>query len=268
MWGRLSPHPAFENEEPRRVRPTRVAPLALFLREDAAWLLGSAELSAPNLSPAARDVLQQIEQRGASFFADLVRATGLLASQVEGALWELVAAGILTADGFENLRSLIDPKRRRGEGRGAHARPRHAAGRWALLRPASAEADIARFADQLLQRWGIVFRDLMARETLAPAWRDLLLVLRRKEAQGEIRGGRFVASVVGEQFARPEAVDLLRHVRRSEARGEEVLLAASDPLNLTGILLPGARSTAPMLFRDGVPVETDEHAAERASWAI
>jgi ATP-dependent Lhr-like helicase len=255
MWGRLSPHPAFENEEPKRVRPTRVAPLALFLREDAGWLLGAAGSSAPNLSHSARDVLKHIEQRGASFFGELVRATGLLASQVEDALWELVAAGILTADGFENLRSLIDAKRRRGEGYGRHARPRHAAGRWALLRSTPGDRSTERFADQLLKRWGIVCRDLMARETLAPAWRDLLLVLRRKEAQGEIRGGRFVSSVAGEQFARPEAVDLLRHVRRAEARGEEILLTPSDPLNLTGVLLPGARATVATVFRDGVPGE-------------
>jgi ATP-dependent Lhr-like helicase len=179
---------------------------------------------------------------------------------VEDALWELVAAGILTADGFENLRSLIDPKRRRGEGRGAHARPRHAAGRWALLRSTPGEASVERFAEQLLRRWGIVFRDLMARETLAPAWRDVLIVLRRKEAQGEIRGGRFVASVVGEQFARPEAVDLLRHVRRAEPKGEEIRLGAADPLNLTGILLPGPRATAATMFRDGVPMDSEETA--------
>jgi ATP-dependent Lhr-like helicase len=232
-----------------------VAPLALFLREDAGWLLGAAGPATPNLSHPAHDVLEQIERRGASFFAELVKATRLLASQVEDALWELVAAGILTADGFENLRSLIDPRRRRGEGRGAHARPRHAAGRWALLRPASSEADVARFADQLLLRWGIVCRDVLAREALAPAWRDLLLVLRRKEAQGEIRGGRFVASVVGEQFARPEAVELLRHVRRSDATGEEVRLAPADPLNLAGIVLPGARATEPTLYRNGLPTE-------------
>ncbi len=133
---------------------------------------------------------------------------------MEDALWELVAAGRVTADGFENLRSLVDPKRRRGEGRGRTARPRHAAGRWALLRHRRRTTRVATeaFANQLLLRWGVVFRDLLARETLAPAWRDLLVVLRRLEARGEIRGGRFVAGLIGEQFARPEAIDLLaRH---------------------------------------------------------
>jgi ATP-dependent Lhr-like helicase len=248
MWGRLSPHPAFEREEPGRVRPTRVAPIAIFLREDAEWLLAAAagENSGlpieESLSHPAREVLAELKSRGASFFAELGRATGRLASEVEDALWELAAAGVVTADGFENLRSLVDPKRRRGEGKGRSSRPRHAAGRWALLRRTHehAEAHDA-FANQLLTRWGVVFRDLLARETLAPPWRDLLKVLRRLEARGEIRGGRFVAGLVGEQFARPEAIELLRAVRRSDDRSESLAVAAADPLNLSGIILPGAR---------------------------
>jgi ATP-dependent helicase Lhr and Lhr-like helicase len=247
MWARLSPHPAFEAAEPRRVRPTRTAPIAIFLRESADWLAApDPGAKAPTLSHAAREVLTQIEQRGASFFADLIRATGRLASEVEDGLWELVAAGLVTADGFENLRSLVDPKRRRGEGRGRFSRPRHAAGRWALVRHSgNAVANEARalaFADQLLARWGVLFRDLLARESLAPPWRDLLPVLRRKEAQGEIRGGRFVSGFSGEQFARPEALDLLRAIRRSASESDEQLeVANSDPLNLAGIILPGPR---------------------------
>ncbi|HTW66183.1 MAG TPA: DEAD/DEAH box helicase [Bryobacteraceae bacterium] len=247
MWARLSPHPAFEALEPRRVRPTRTAPIAIFLREDADWLAGSHhESKLPALSHAAGEVLAQIEQRGASFFTDLVRATGRLASEVEDGLWELVAAGLVTADGFENLRSLVDPKRRRGEGRGRLARPRHAAGRWALVRHSDSimtgEARAAKFADQLLARWGVLFRDLLARESLAPPWRDLLPVLRRKESQGEIRGGRFVAGFSGEQFARPEALDMLRALRRAGAEPANLPdVPNSDPLNLSGIILPGPR---------------------------
>jgi len=247
MWARLSPHPAFEDPEPRRVRPTRVAPLAIFLRESADWLAGSNRApQAPTFSHPAQDVLTQLENRGASFFADLVRASGRLASEVEDGLWELVAAGLVTADGFENLRSLVDPKRRRGEGRGRLARPRHAAGRWALVHhgasSVTSEARAAAFADQLLLRWGVIFRDLLARETLAPPWRELLIVLRRKEAQGEIRGGRFVSGFSGEQFARPEALDLLRAVRRSSSDSEErPSISNADPLNLAGIILPGPR---------------------------
>jgi ATP-dependent Lhr-like helicase len=237
MWGRLSPHPAFDNDDngrQHRVRPTRVAPLTLFLREDAEWLLSGPQ-PAPDasLSHPAREVLAELQQRGASFFPELARATGRLASEVEDALWELVAAGLVTADGFENLRALVDPKRRRGEGRGRLARPRHAAGRWALLRRAAAapgEISPASFARQLLQRWGVVFRDLAARETLAPPWRDLLIELRRMEARGEIRGGRFAEAFLGEQFALPEALDLLRAVRRAAESGDLPEASPSDPV--------------------------------------
>ena len=275
---------------PARVRPTRVAPITLFLRADADWLLaaagrGGAGADDAALSHPAREVRDALAGRGASFLPELVRATGRLPSEVEDGLWELVAAGLVSADGYDNLRALVDPKRRRGEGRGRAARPRHAAGRWALLdtgEPAgpdagpnaphpvpagpdggagaptvaamSADADdearrrhdeqVARFARQLLDRWGVVCRDLAARETLAPPWRDLLRALRRMEARGEIRGGRFVAGVVGEQFARPDAVELLRVVRREEAPPDPVRVSAADPLNLTGVLLPGPRVSA------------------------
>jgi ATP-dependent Lhr-like helicase len=263
MWARLSPHPAFEDPEPRRVRPTRTAPIAIFLRESADWLASLDPSSkTPTFSHPAREVLTQLEQRGASFFADLVRATGRLASEVEDGLWELVAAGLVTADGFENLRSLVDPKRRRGEGRGRLARPRHAPGRWALIRHAAnfvaGEARAAAFTDQLLSRWGVIFRDLLARETLAPPWRELLTVLRRKEAQGEIRGGRFVSGFSGEQFARPEALDLLRAVRRSNpAPDEHPNISNADPLNLAGIILPGPRVST--LLRDVVRSDVPKH---------
>jgi ATP-dependent Lhr-like helicase len=286
MWGRLSPHPAFESPNaitaaqttaamtdgdpsvanagrPKRVRPTRVAPVTVFLREDADWLLACAGRAgtgrdAVALSHPAQEVLDALTTRGASFLAELVRATGRLPSEVEDGLWELVAAGLVSADGFDNLRALVDPKRRRGEGRGRARRPRHAAGRWALLDeaalsepageaiddgrdPARHDAAVARFAVQLLDRWGVVFRDLLARETLAPPWRELLAVLRRMEARGEIRGGRFVAGFVGEQFARPDAVKLLRVVRKDQPSGRPLMVPAADPLNLVGIVLPGPR---------------------------
>ena len=158
-----------------------------------------------------------------------------------------MAAGLVTADGFENLRSLVDPKRRRGQGRGRKARPRHAAGRWALLRPLvpvpapASETAAESFARQLLRRWGVVLRELVARETLAPPWREMLVALRRMEARGEIRGGRFAGAFVGEQFALPEALDLLRAMRRQNASADTLEVSAADPLNLAGILLPGPR---------------------------
>jgi ATP-dependent helicase Lhr and Lhr-like helicase len=188
-----------------------------------------------------------------------------LASEVEDGLWELVAGGRVTADGFENLRALIDPKRRRGEGRGRMARPRHATGRWAVIetrRSGETRAtgtDVEFFARLLFDRWGVVFRDVLARETLAPPWRSLLMVLRQWEARGEVRGGRFVSGFSGEQFARPEAVELLRDLRRSGSKGEEIEIALADPLNLTGVILPGPRTSAlaqgVLRLRDGVQQE-------------
>jgi ATP-dependent Lhr-like helicase len=251
MWGRLSPHPSLvlsgdsgaHPSPAKRVRPTRVAPVAIFLREDAPWLLESSAL-ADGISDSGRQVFEALKQRGASFLPELAKTTGLLTSQVEDALWELAAGGLVTADGFENLRALVDPKRRRGEGSSRLKMPRHAAGRWALLEhpePASSSDERAEaFARQILLRWGLIFRDLIARETLAPAWRDLLVALRRMEARGEIRGGRFVSGFLGEQFARGEAVDLLRSIRRMPA-DTALKIPAADPLNLAGIVLPGSR---------------------------
>ena len=250
-WGRFSPHPAFAadgGEQGRRVRPTKAAPIAVLPRESLeTWQAGTQpDVSAERLSHPAREILQALEAGGASFFADLRRRTGRLASEVEDGLWELVTAGLATADAFENLRSLMDPKRRRGEGRGRNARPRHAAGRWAILRGCESptETEVEERARRLLDRWGVLFRDALKREPLAPAWRDLLPVLRRMEARGEIRGGRFVAAFVGEQFALPDAVDLLRATRRAEEDGEAVVVHAADPLNLVGVLLPGERAGA------------------------
>ncbi|HET9341853.1 MAG TPA: DEAD/DEAH box helicase [Candidatus Eremiobacteraceae bacterium] len=215
-WGRLSPHPAFEADagpRRRRVRPTRVAPVAIFAREDAGWLFGAPHRDGAALSGSARDVRAAIERRGASFFIDIVRATGRLRSEVEDGLWELVAAGIVTADGFDNLRALVDPRRRLATSRRERGRPRNAPGRWALLEQESASRDVTAFARQLLARWGVVFRDIVLRESLAPPWRDLLVELRRMELQGVIRGGRFVSSYVGEQFCLPEALEALRSLR-------------------------------------------------------
>lgn len=247
-WARVSPHPALELEG-RRIRATRLAPIAMMLRDDAGWLLSRQEEDPTGdaLSDPARDVLDLLRREKALFFNDLVRGAHRLPSEVEDGLWELVAAGLVTADGFENLRSILDPKRRRGEGRGRHARPRHAAGRWALVqREAGDPAErTQKWAEQLLLRWGVLLRDLLAREAGAPPWRELLPVLRRLEAQGQIRGGRFIEGFTGEQYARPEALDLLRAVRRDAEAFVPVDLPPADPLHLTGTLLPGARLTRP-----------------------
>ncbi len=273
-WGRLSPHPATLDDTAagkRRVIPTSVAPITFFVREEADWMTphrpgnstsGSSTSDQPEtrgLSEVARQVLDFLRQRGASFFADIVRGTGRLKAEVETALWELVAGGLITADGFDNLRSLIDPKRRAGQGNGRAARPRHSTGRWALLYTDQA-ADRNRAVEatcwMLLKRYGIVFRDLLVRETNLPKWRELQMAFRRLEDRGEIRGGRFVDGFLGEQFALPVAVESLRATRKLPNTGETIVLSAADPLNLVGILVPGERVPAisgrTVAFKDGV----------------
>jgi ATP-dependent Lhr-like helicase len=283
-WGRLSPHPATldyasanrgADGEPgaaprqRRVIPTSVAPITFFIREDADWMTprhpSAEEGTTSGLSHGAQNVLDFLRQRGASFFADIVRGTGKLKAEIETALWELVAAGLVTADGFDNLRSLIDPKRRAGQGSGRTMRPRHNAGRWALLhaeevveRPRAVEAACW----MLLRRYGIVVRDVLAREANLPPWRELLSGFRRLEDRGEIRGGRFVDGFLGEQFALPVAVESVRALRQLDAGQETITLSAADPLNLVGILVPGERVPAisgnSVTYRNGVAVSAVE----------
>jgi ATP-dependent Lhr-like helicase len=276
-WGRLSPHPAtlgeHNNGAIRRVVPTSVAPLTFFIREDADWMISrhasdsaaSTEESAASLSHAAREVLAHLRQRGASFFTDIVRGTGKIKAELETALWELVTAGMITADGFDNIRALIDPKRRAGHGKGHNTRPRHSAGRWSLLY-AGETLDRTRVLESicwtLLKRYGVVFREIVARETIAPRWRELLIALRRLEDQGEIRGGRFVSGFLGEQFALPVAVESLRASARQPVSGEVVTISAADPLNLVGILIPGDRvsssSGKAITLVDGVAADPAE----------
>jgi len=297
-WGRLSPHPAtLENgangeeegrESRRRVIPTRVAPIAFFVREDADWMRprhpAAEDRAALFLSSAAQAVFELLTHRGALFFPDIVRATGKLKAEIETALWELVAAGLVTADGFENLRALVAPKNlgvgavmdRAGASRiiagsriAKARRPRHAAGRWSLLH-ADSPADRDRCAESccwmLLRRYGVVFRDLLARETNLPRWRELQIAFRRLEDRGEVRGGRFVSGFQGEQFALPLAVESLRAHRKassalwgrapSPVQAERIVISAADPLNLVGIIVPGERIPAisgrSVTFRDGI----------------
>ncbi len=276
-WGRFSPHPALwdasrNGPAGRRVAPTSVSPIAFFIREEADWVASHgrgtpADVSA-RLSAAAADVLGFLRLHGASFFADFIRGTQRLKSEIEAALWELVAAGLVTADGFDNLRALIDPKRRAGEGRGRAHRPRHSTGRWALLLPfaetgtSDGETRTESMAHALLSRYGVVFRELMARETFPVAWRVLWTVFRRLEDRGEIRGGRFVDGFLGEQFALPVAVESLRASRRTAPPGAVVTVSAADPLNLVGIIVPGERvpanSGGRISFRDGAPVSSQQ----------
>ena len=199
MWGRISEHPALipnDDERKRRVRPTKLAPIALFERANAEELIVRGAFEPEGLSHAAREVLSAIEQRGAPFFAEIVASTKRIAAEVEEALWQLVDAGLVTSDGFDALRSLIDAKRRLGE-KGLRARPRSSSGRWTRLASGTRSIDPDGFARRLLARWGVVFRDILVRETLAPRWRDVLQALRRMESRGEIRGGRALGEVAG-----------------------------------------------------------------------
>jgi ATP-dependent Lhr-like helicase len=250
MWGRLTPHPSLDpapDAESRRIRPTRLAPISLFLRSNADELIVRRASDVAGLTHASREVLGIIGRLHAPFFSEIQRATKRLPSEVEEALWQLVAAGLVTADGFDALRSLSDAKRRLGE-KGLRARPRSSSGRWTMLTAATERIDREAFARRLLARWGVVFRDVTARETLAPPWRELLQIFRRMEARGEIRGGRFVAGYVGEQFALPEAIDALRAVRRIGADAEAVTVGAYDPLNLAGIVVPAASALGSRLL--------------------
>jgi ATP-dependent Lhr-like helicase len=227
-----------------------------------------------NLSGLAREVLGFLEREGASFQDDIQRGIGQLPAQVEEGLWELAASGLVTADGLADLRSLLLPARQRNQARRRWGRtgdslrglvgPR---GRWALLGKNAGEARVETFASQLLLRYGVMVRELLAREAQAPPWRELVRVYRSMEARGEIRGGRFVDGLVGEQYSLPEAVDLLRRVRRLSGGPERVVVSAADPLNLVGILTPGRRvsplSGLYILYESGVPTAADELGALR-----
>jgi ATP-dependent Lhr-like helicase len=288
-WGRLSVRSAVAEEEEgspaparhRRQAPTRSAPLAFFLRADMPELLAArprVEQLLEDLSPIARQVGEHLDRRGASFLADIAREIRRLPSETEEALWELVAAGLVTGDGVAGLRTLLLPEKERRPRRAARhlrALPGRAVrrlmpvGRWSLL-PGPGHPDergqtqdrAEPTARRLLLRYGVVFRDLIARERHMPAWRSVLSTLRRMEARGEVRGGRFVAGFVGEQFALPEAIEALRAARRRKGGSENVLVACADPLNLAGIVTPGSRvspfSGQVIVYRDGVPVEIGE----------
>ncbi len=223
------------------------------------FISGEGGVTAASLSPGARAVLAHLDTRGASFFDDIVAETGARAPDAAAALGELIAHGAVNADGFAGLRAFTGAATRR-------LRAVSEAGRWSCItRRAANESGASEngaeaIARTLLRRYGVVFKPLLARETFAVPWRDLRREFRRLEARGEIRGGRFVAGFTGEQYARPEAVETLRRVRRAPADGLVVTLSAADPLNLTGIICLGDRvpatASARIAFRDGVPIAT------------
>jgi ATP-dependent Lhr-like helicase len=276
VWGRFSRRSVAEEElgtdsavdlksppggAPRRSGVTRAVPIAFGLRADLPWLLAPEPPRDPDLSSVARAILEELDKRGALFVTDLSGQLGVLPAQVEEAMGQLVAAGLVTADGFSALRNLT-PRSPEREGRDSrwlrHRKFRaQAGGRWARLQahPLVESEALEERAAQLLRRYGILVREVLAREPLAPPWRKLLPILRRAEARGEIRGGRFIEGLVGEQFALPEAIDQLRAARKQEPFRVPIRLAASDPLNLSGILTHDPRVPALpgtfVVFRDG-----------------
>jgi ATP-dependent Lhr-like helicase len=277
-WGRLSTP---QNSNTRASAPLRTSPIALYLRENLAdWLALTVPNSATELSVNSRSVFEALESGGALFFSELVNCSALLPSQVEEALSQLAALGLVTSDSFDGLRALLIPSNKRPTfGRTRTKRRRRTnlasiefAGRWSLLPRSgvvgaavgapndagSRETAMEKFARVLLRRYGVVFRRLLERESFPVTWYELGRIYRRWEARGEIRGGYFVGGVSGEQFALPEAIGLLRSIRKSSSNGALITLSAADPLNLQGILTPGAKLAAftanRIVFRDGLPV--------------
>jgi ATP-dependent Lhr-like helicase len=275
-WGRLT---LPETRTGWPIGPMRSSPMSLFARENLQhWLTLSAVPGPAEFSPDARQTLEALSQGGALFFGEIVRLTGLLPSRVEQALAELAAQGCVTADGFEGLRALLLPEEKRAPFGAAQRRRHHKSvtsvefgGRWSLLRrvpPPASEAEafdnagreesVEAFARVLLRRYGVVSRRIAEKEALHVSWFELIRVFRRLEARGEVRGGYFVGGLSGEQFSRPEAIGLLRSIRKATAKGELTAISAADPLNLVGILTPGPRIAAVtahrILLRDGVPI--------------
>lgn len=268
VWTRLATR---AGDAERGAAPVRSTPIALLARRNVKiWSGFSGQTERNQLTPKARDVAELIEEHGASFFDEIVDGTRLLPSQVEEALGELVALGLVNSDSFGGLRALLVPAdRRRPTARDARRKRRIAifgmqdAGRWAMVRRSRSDTQgtdpIEHVCHTLLRRWGVVFWKLMEREAdWLPPWRDMLMCLRRLEARGEIRGGRFIAGFSGEQFALPEAIGLLREARRKPQSNELISLSAADPLNLIGLLTPGGKLPSltgnRVLYRDGLPI--------------
>jgi ATP-dependent Lhr-like helicase len=289
-WGRLSVRPSSEGEAPGRgsSTPSRATPITFTVRDDLAWLMQAIRGEASPNDPvhgAAHDILEVLQSRGALFHSELRAMTGRLPVEVEEGLWDLVARGLVTSDGFQAVRSLwsaretwrrrhrSDARSRLGSQRAQTLRA-GGEGRWALL-PGMTVADggarpgdeldpdglAENVAAQLLARWGVVFWDLTVRESLAVPWREVMWALRRFEARGLVRGGRFVTGFSGEQYALPEAVDHLRRVRRAGQTGGVVRVNAADPLNLIGTVVGGDRVPAVrnrwVAYRDGAPIQED-----------
>ncbi len=263
QWLRLAPT---RGSGHRRLGPSKATPVTILHRQDLHWMLAAWRADDPARpdAGAVAEIVDVLTERGPSFAADLAKATGRLPTDIEAALWCAVASGLVSADGFEAIRSLTSQSRRRPTShrsrmsrlrQGAQATVR-AAGRWSLVPAPGTEEDqgmpleqldpddlAEAVADQLLQRWGVLFYDLAAFEQLSLPWRSMQWALRRLEDRGLVLGGRFVKGFSGEQFALPAAAeDLDRQRRRDDRESSTITVSGVDPLNLTGIILPGRRT--------------------------
>ncbi len=268
-WLRLSP--STRDADAPSGAPNKATPVSLVHRADLRWLLAAARGEAEPAEPAVgatAEVVEMLRERGACFAAELGEATGRLPEDIERALWDGVARGLLTCDGFGAIRARVGKPGRNGGETGRLSRLRRAthvrgsaAGRWSLVPPvdtAGDREDLAEaFAELLLNRWGVVFRDLALRESIRFPWRDVQRALRRLEDRGLVRGGRFVNGFSGEQFALPTAAEQLAHVRKLPCTEERIVVSATDPLNLVGTITPGntvpAVRTRRVTSVDGVP---------------
>lgn len=292
IWARLTPPVRTtatdgSTERARSSAPVRNTPIALLRRKNfAMWNSvfpqSTNSVREAEFSSTTQVVYEYLRDRGASFFTDIVDGTRLLRSQVEESLAELVAAGVVVSDSFTGLRALLTPGSRKTQAasRRKHRQPVYdmaSAGRWSVINRAASPANskaatpdpetTEQVARILLKRYGVVFKRLLEREGIAMPWRVLLRMYHRLEARGEIRGGRFVGGISGEQFALPEAVGMLRAIRREGAQESMVSVSAADPLNLVGIIIPGNRVTSHtsnrILYNDGVPTAVLESGETR-----
>jgi ATP-dependent Lhr-like helicase len=310
-WLRLTPK-ARDDDSPSITAPSKATPISVVLRDDLGWLLaaarsrtgaGSAEPPVEPAVGATAEIIEVLRARGASFAGELGTATGRLPQDIERALWDGMARGLITCDGFGAIRARVSPERGSGSGAGRPVEPAAPQGSWAaakaavagrspgggrsvvrpprmsrlgrLARPTNAAAgrwslvpapdagidqhELAEVvAEQLLNRWGVVFRDLALHDDLRLPWRDIQWALRRLEDRGLVRGGRFVSGFSGEQYALPTAVEQLTHVRKQPRTGERVVVNATDPLNLVGVVVPGdtvaSIRTNHVTYVDGIPV--------------
>ncbi|MDE1885512.1 MAG: DEAD/DEAH box helicase [Xanthomonadaceae bacterium] len=273
VWSRLRPRASAGSEHGSG--PVRATPIVLLQRRSLApWnsLRSSADDSMPASSSRAQTVADFLRNHGASFFDELLAGTHLLHIELEEALAELVAAGHINSDSFAGLRALLVPQSKRPSpsrrrGRRTALLGIADAGRWSLVRrtpPVAVETGsetVEHVARTLLRRYGVICWRLLAREAdWLPPWRELLRVCQRLEARGEIRGGRFIAGLSGEQFALPEAIAPLRAVRQRAHAGALVAISGADPLNLVGSIVAGntvpALTGSRILYRDGLPIAT------------